>query len=114
MAKVNAELAKVEFGSNGDVARAVALLGANACTIAEFAEWQTLRDDFIKSQASAAAQRNGGQLRLKVSEKGAVSLYGLNSKFPVTIYGAQWLRVLDFGPQIRKFIEENKSKLSSK
>ena len=114
MAKVNAELAKVEFGSNGDVARAVALLGANACTLAEFAEWQTLRDDFIKSQASAAAQRNGGQLRLKVGEKGGVSLSGINARFPVTLYADQWKRVLEFGPSILKFIEENKSKLSSK
>jgi hypothetical protein len=31
----------------------------------------------------------GGALRFKVSEKGAVSVYGLG-KFPVTLYVEQW------------------------
>ncbi len=55
----------------------------------------------------------GGALNLKVSQKGAVSLYGMG-RFPVTLYQEQWLKVLDFGEEIRKFIEENKGSLKAK
>ena len=34
-----------------------------------------------------------GQLALKVSEKGAVSVYGLG-RFPVTLYQEQWSKLL--------------------
>jgi hypothetical protein len=33
-------------------------------------------------------------IRLKVSEKGAVSVYGMD-RFPVTLYKEQWLKLLD-------------------
>jgi hypothetical protein len=36
-------------------------------------------------------------LSLKVSEKGAVSLYG-RGRFPVTLYKEQWLSILDSAP----------------
>jgi hypothetical protein len=52
-------------------------------------------------------------LTLKVSEKGALSLYGMG-RFPVTLYAAQWLRLLDAADQVREFIEANKAKLSWK
>jgi hypothetical protein len=52
-------------------------------------------------------------LTLKVSDKGAVSLYGLG-RFPLSIYAAQWLKVLDMADDIRSFIETNKDKLSWK
>jgi hypothetical protein len=52
-------------------------------------------------------------LTLKVSEKGAVSLYGMG-RFPVTLYAAQWERLLDAADQIRTYIADNKAKLSYK
>ncbi len=52
-------------------------------------------------------------LTLKVSDKGAVSLYGLG-RFPLSIYAARWLKVLDMADDIRAFIEANKDKLSWK
>jgi hypothetical protein len=60
-----------------------------------------------------AAQRNGRSLSLKVSEKGAVSCYGLG-RFPVTLYGQQWLRLLDFASTVKAFIESNRDKLNWK
>jgi hypothetical protein len=39
-------------------------------------------------------------LTLKVSEKGAVSLYGMG-RFPVTLFGQQWRKVLDMADEIR-------------
>ncbi len=47
---------------------------------------------------------------IKVSEKGAVSVYGLG-RFPVTLYKEQWLRLLAMAEEIRKFIAENESRL---
>ncbi len=52
-------------------------------------------------------------ISLKVSEKGAVSVYGMG-RFPVTLYKEQWLRLLDMGQEIRTFIEENNDKLKTK
>ena len=60
----------------------------------------------LKSKASAG-------LSLKVSEKGAVSLYGMG-RFPVTLYKEQWLRILAIAPEIEAFIRENDSKLKTK
>lgn len=49
----------------------------------------------------------------KVSEKGAVSVYGLG-RFPVTLYKEQWLKLLGMADDIKKFIAENNSRLRVK
>ena len=49
----------------------------------------------------------------KVSEKGAVSVYGLG-RFPVTLYKEQWLKLLGMADDIRKFIAQNESRLRVK
>lgn len=59
------------------------------------------------------SRKAGGSLNLKVSQKGAVSLYGMG-RFPVTLYKEQWLRVLEFAEEIKKFIADNQSSLKSK
>jgi hypothetical protein len=53
-------------------------------------------------------------LTLKVGAKGGVSLYGVNSRFPVTLYGSQWQRILNHAPQIQAFLTENAAKLKTK
>ncbi len=58
------------------------------------------------------AQRKSG-LTMKVSEKGALSVYGLG-RFPVTLYREQWLRLLDMAADIRGFIQENAETLKAK
>lgn len=58
-------------------------------------------------------QRGSGSLRLKVSEKGALSVYGLG-RFPVTLYKEQWTRLLDYADAIRAFIQENDAQLKAK
>lgn len=58
-------------------------------------------------------QRKTGQLRLKVSEKGALSIYGLG-RFPVTLYKEQWIRLLDFAGEIKSFLKENDQLLKTK
>ena len=57
-----------------------------------------------------AGTRRTGNLEFRVSEKGAVSVYGLG-RFPVTLYYEQWTRLLDAADPLRAFLEENKGKL---
>jgi len=54
-----------------------------------------------------------GVLDFKVGEKGGVSVYGLG-RFPVTLYYEQWQRLLGAAEDLKKFLEENKSKLKLK
>jgi len=52
-------------------------------------------------------------LRLKVSQKGGLSVYGLG-RFPVTLYKEQWVRLLDYTDEIRAFLKENDALLKAK
>jgi len=58
-------------------------------------------------------KRPRGQMSLKVSEKGALSVYGLG-RFPVTLYREQWEKLLGMTDQIRGFIAENDHLLKKK
>lgn len=52
-------------------------------------------------------------LYFKVSQKGAVSAYGLG-RFPVTLYKEQWTRLLDRKDEILEFIQDNEADLKTK
>ena len=52
-------------------------------------------------------------LSLKVSEKGAVSLYGVG-RFPVTLYKEQWVKILGMKDEIEAFLQNNASSLKTK
>lgn len=68
----------------------------------------------LKTENEALKQgRRGGSTSMKVSEKGAVSVYGLG-RFPVTLYKEQWEKLLAMSDQIKEFIKENKDKLKLK
>jgi hypothetical protein len=55
----------------------------------------------------------GGTVTFKVSEKGAVSVYGLG-RFPVTLYLEQWNKLLSNAEELKAFIEANRSRLKTK
>ena len=59
--------------------------------------------------------KRGGhsKLAMKVSEKGALSVYGMG-RFPVTLYKELWLRLLAMAEDIKAFIEANQGNLKSK
>lgn len=59
------------------------------------------------------ARRAVGDISLRVSEKGGVSVYGLG-RFPVTLYQEQWERLLAHAEEIRAFIAENRDHLKKK
>lgn len=54
-----------------------------------------------------------GTLSMKVSEKGALSIYGMG-RFPVTLYKEQWIKLLAIADDIKKFIAENDGRLKTK
>ncbi len=60
-----------------------------------------------------ALKKSTPGVRMKVSEKGAVSVYGMG-RFPVTLYKEQWLRLLGMADEIRAFIMANEAQLKSK
>lgn len=64
-----------------------------------------------ENQALKAGIAKGGGMALKVSEKKAVSVYGIG-RFPVTLYPAQMIRFLEKKDEILAFIEANKGNLS--
>jgi hypothetical protein len=59
------------------------------------------------------AARGKGDLYLKVSEKGGVSLYGMG-RFPVTLYKEQWEKVIANMDMIKNFIKDHESELKTK
>jgi hypothetical protein len=65
------------------------------------------------SKLLAQTEPKRGALYCKVSEKGAISVYGLQ-RMPVTLYVEQWTRLLDFSDEIRSFMKENDSQLKRK
>ena len=67
----------------------------------------------LRAENEALKKRSAKGLSIKVSAKGAVSVYGLG-RFPVTLYREQWLRLLDMSDDIRAFIKENEGQLKKK
>jgi hypothetical protein len=67
----------------------------------------------LRAENEALKRSSSKGLSLRVSEKGALSVYGLG-RFPVTLYKEQWLRLLDMSEDIRMFIKQNDVQLKSK
>jgi len=66
-----------------------------------------------ENEALKASTKRTGSISFKVSEKGAVSVYGLG-RFPVTLYQEQWAKLLAIADDIKAFIEENRARLKVK
>jgi hypothetical protein len=58
------------------------------------AELERLRKENASLKKGASSN-----VRMKVSEKGALSVYGMG-RFPVTLYKEQWLKLLDMADDI--------------
>ena len=67
----------------------------------------------LRAENEALKAKASGKSSLRVSEKGAVSVYGLG-RFPVTLYKEQWLKLLGMAEEIRQFIAENDSRLKAR
>ena len=80
--------------------------------VAQLAAGEITQEKALKMLEEAEQQRRG-TLYCKVSQKGALSVYGLQ-RMPVTLYVEQWERLLDFSDNILEFIKENNSELKRK
>jgi hypothetical protein len=67
----------------------------------------------LRSENDALKKTTSRGLSMKVSEKGALSIYGMG-RFPVTLYKEQWAKLLDVSEDIRAFIKANDSALKTK
>lgn len=75
----------------------------------------SMKEELERLRAENAALKAGQQkgLRLQVSAKGGVSLYGIR-RFPVTFYMEEWERILPMADEIQAFIREHASELKRK
>jgi hypothetical protein len=76
---------------------------------------EDLKAELERLRNENAALKKGAStgLRMKVSEKGALSIYGMG-RFPVTLYKEQWLKLLGMADEIRAFIKANDAQLKAK
>jgi len=79
--------------------------------LAKLAAGELAIDEASKLLADLEPKR--GTLYCKVSEKGGVSVYGLQ-RMPVTLYVEQWERLLGFADEIRKFLKDHDAQLKRK
>jgi hypothetical protein len=80
--------------------------------LAKVAAGELAVDEASKLLADLETVRRG-TLYCKVSQKGAVSLYGLQ-RMPVTLYIEQWERLLGFSAELQAFLKEHDSELKRK
>jgi len=76
---------------------------------------ENLQDEVerLRRENEALKARAARPTTIRVSEKGAVSVYGLG-RFPVTLYKEQWLKLLAMVEEIQRFIAEHESELKTK
>lgn len=69
----------------------------------------------LRAENEALKNKKAGNraLTMKVSEKGALSVYGMG-RFPVTLYKEQWLKLLGISDEIKTFIKNNDGQLKAK
>lgn len=80
--------------------------------LAEVAAKKLSVDDAAKLLAELETSKRG-TLFCKVSQKGGMSLYGLQ-RMPVTLYVEQWERLLAFADEMQAFLKEHDSELKRK
>ena len=81
-----------------------------AATMARIAELEAMQAEL---KALKAQVKN--TIRMKVSAKGAISIYGLQ-RMPVTLYAGQWEKIIDMckSGDLGTFIHDNEAQLTRK
>ena len=76
---------------------------------------EELKSELERLRNENAALKKGSStgIRMKVSEKGAVSIYGMG-RFPVNLFKELWPKLLDMSDEIRAFIAANEAQLKAK
>jgi hypothetical protein len=76
-------------------------------------EESRLRRELSEVQAKLDRVQKARTTNIRISEKGAVSVYGLG-KFPITLYCDQWRMLLAQAEMIEQFLTDNAAKLAKK
>ena len=87
-----------------------ALWGRVVVSVIPVATEQELKAEIerLRAENESLKRPTRGQTSLKVSEKGALSVYGMG-RFPITLYREQWEKLLGMADEIRAFIQQNDS-----
>ena len=67
----------------------------------------------LRAENESLRAKKRQETRLQVSQKGAVSLYGIR-RFPVTFYVEEWERILGMADELRAFMAEHQGELKRK
>ena len=67
----------------------------------------------LRAENEGLKAKKTQEMRLQVSQKGAVSLYGIR-RFPITFYADEWDTVLKMADEVRAFIAQHETELKRK
>ena len=67
----------------------------------------------LRAENEGLKAKRTQETRLQVSQKGAVSLYGIR-RFPITFYADEWDIVLGMADEVRTFITQHETELKRK
>jgi hypothetical protein len=67
----------------------------------------------LKAQNAELLRQERAEFRIKIGEKGGVSVYGMG-RFPVTLYKEQWEKLFSHAQEITNFLNANAAKLKAK
>jgi hypothetical protein len=80
--------------------------------LARIAELQAKEERKSKLANGLSLKYKEGTVKVIVSAKGGISFYGFNVRFPLSVYKAALLCILDNAPALREFIAKHDSELS--
>jgi len=97
---------------NGSTVQSPVTSGAVSDRAALLAQINALKKQIADAQkAERAAKRKARPLEFKVGEKGGLSVSGLDSKFPTTLYASQWMKLLKGAEEIKAALLTNFDRL---
>lgn len=99
------------FSNGGDAATAPSLTGLN--NPQPSTEEMGSEIERLRNENAALRQANATGITMRVSQKGGLSIYGMQH-FPITLYKGQWLKLLDMTIELRAFIKSNDLNLKTK
>ena len=67
----------------------------------------------LRAENDTLKTKQSREMRLQVSQKGAVSLYGIR-RFPITFYADEWDIILGMADEVRTFISQHDTELKRK
>ena len=122
------KLASIEYAPDGsDVQKSLALVVAGQASAAEFATWSAERDNWLRSQAKTGPAGEVTFMHYSQADedatkhladdkrkhaKGTILARGINGRFPVSMHGRSWLRLLRQGAKLLTYLRSHCDELN--